>query len=895
MLMQRLACLFILLLVFGQNVLAQENPHYELIHIRLEHEMTQHEFAMQYNICWEQVHQHSYHGIVNTIPADTDLYFPPDILPCYNETGQRLIFYENGEPLFEPYYTDMQVYVTQPGETFESVSLRLNVCIEDITHQNEHYLFENTGADYASRMALSTQHFATGRELFIPVTLPCYADDGRKLKYAENGSISTLAEGRYYFLWDISQVYYLSYALNTCVDHILAANQSDAVEELVRSTAIVIPDNAPTCYDIYREEEFTPEALSYHLNVCISAIHIGQVYQVYAEGQSRNRYYVERDAPPCYDENGVLLVPVETGVEVAPSPVIVIAQGDTLETISRRYNVCAPDLLAANGKHHVRQGINFIIPETRPCYNEAGLKLLYPEDDSAPIAADLPVIIAGGNGGLSLQNIAWDNNICLEELLAANPHLNIGDGLYWGGYYTYYWDLRFNVSSLMADYGSEVFIPVASTPCGESFVATNDEELWDLAQQQNVCIEQLRAWLWGNRQDARYMIPHQREVCYDENGHRLSYFDDKGVPLAEPIRINLDIYVVPHVMSTYELSRRLNVCVNDLLVANPILEVRLPYTHLEVFIPATSPCYDEATGKQLIYKDENGQPLAEPILSEYLIHQVTSNATWGRIGQMYNVCPNRVEDFNEGFLPNVWTVNYGGFPGYIARIDGIFDIGVYVRIPTDRPPCYEYGEGTRWLRYVCYDTLLDMAQANPDAVINPHGTHCYDIEDPTTVIWHEGDRYLYQKREGTLYSNDFMAWCFGVGEDDIIAASENPIVYIIPYEELLVRNPTRTCYVREDDGAENVHWVESGETLRTIAWHYGKLPSWIATANNLSDANLIWEYQRLIIPEGINLWHVFYAIPTTGVLMLCLSYLFKRRQGLTGTKKKRKPNPSADS
>jgi hypothetical protein len=129
--MVRYACLFLLLLLLAQNVLAQENPRYDLIHIRLEQEMTQHDFALEYNICWEQVHQHLWYYPLYTIPADIDLYFPPDILPCYNAAGQRLIFYENGEALLEPYYTNMQVYVTQPGDTFASVSLRVNVCVED--------------------------------------------------------------------------------------------------------------------------------------------------------------------------------------------------------------------------------------------------------------------------------------------------------------------------------------------------------------------------------------------------------------------------------------------------------------------------------------------------------------------------------------------------------------------------------------------------------------------------------------------------------------------------------------------------------------------------------------------------------------------------------------------
>lgn len=182
-----------------------------------------------------------------------------------------------------------------------------------------------------------------------------------------------------------------------------------------------------------------------------------------------------------------------------------------------------------------------------------------------------------------------------------------------------------------------------------------------------------------------------------------------------------------------------------------------------------------------------------------------------------------------------------------------------------------------------------MSKDNPDAVINPDGEHCYDIEDPETVIWHEGNRYLYQYREG-LYRNDFMAWCFGVSDEDIIAEADNPIVYIIPYDELLIRNPTHPCYIREDDGAETVHWVQYGETLRDIGWQYGKLPTWIAEENDLDNPDVIWGGQRLVIPEGINLWHVLKIISVAClmiVMMGVMHYLFHRRQNLAGHKKKR--------
>lgn len=928
--MRRFLFVLLGLLAYGGLLNAQENPRYDLIHVHLDEPMTQHEFAMTYNICWEYVHQHLLHRVTSPIPA-MDLYFPPDTLPCYNEAGQRLIFFEDGKSLVEPYYTDMRVYVTTAHETIKSLTQAVNVCYEKIIKQNEHiFPYEYPyygGGNNTSRV----YDFDAGQEIFIPDAPPCYDDDGRLLAYVDDEVIPL--EGRVHIL--ARGLSNISLEHNICPEDLLAANLLEDWSER-RSSHFVIPNHQP-CYDIYRANEFTVGELAFQLGLCADDI------QRYNSGQG-SYYYVRRDANLCdpppseptttatpmivvsmptptarpplptsiftqtptpnisvpiisFEPNpNVTVLPIATAAVPMPTfvplsvqprlpiPVdgrIILPDFTQFTILSYYYNVCAPALATANDTERGfpnGKGAEVIIPNTRPCYDDNGNKLIYPADSGTPIPSEQEVIIITSDS-YRLINLAWQYDICFDDLLAANTHIELSidfNNLQW----------TIGITSLSAPFGSEIFIPNDTQSCFTTF-KVEEHDIAELAQEFNVCVELLQKWQYRIDRIPHYMIPSEYPPCYDENGHRLRFYeiDRQRKLLSEPVRSSLDVYVVPYHMSYYELARTVNVCL-DVLRAHNHQVAYVPRANEEVFVPNTRPCYDELTGRPLIYEDEFGQPLTQPIVADELTHLVQFGHTWNSIAGYYNICTDRLKKYNEDFLPNVWTVNHWGQDERIAHGKGIFEVGVYVRIPQDRPPCFDYGEAQH-IRYVCYDMPIDMTQDNPDALINPDGTHCYDIEDPETVIWHDGDHYLYQFREG-LYMNDFMQWCFGVEADDIIATSDNPIVYIIPYDELLIRNPTRTCYIREDDGAEHVHWVEEGETLRDIGWRYGKLTLWLADANDLPDGDLIWAGQRLVIPEGVNLWHV--ASGLGGVLMLLpiIGYLFRRQQGTAGRKRKRK-------
>lgn len=78
-------------------------------------------------------------GSVNymQIRRETVIHYPIDTPPCYDETGRRL-YYPTPEYTYRenhntetsiPYYTDMQRYTLERGDTAYSISQKFNVCV----------------------------------------------------------------------------------------------------------------------------------------------------------------------------------------------------------------------------------------------------------------------------------------------------------------------------------------------------------------------------------------------------------------------------------------------------------------------------------------------------------------------------------------------------------------------------------------------------------------------------------------------------------------------------------------------------------------------------------------------------------------------------------------------
>ncbi|MCX9077134.1 MAG: LysM peptidoglycan-binding domain-containing protein [Candidatus Methanoperedens sp.] len=87
---------------------------------------------------------------------------------------------------------------------------------------------------------------------------------------------------------------------------------------------------------------------------------------------------------------------------------------------------------------------------------------------------------------------------------------------------------------------------------------------------------------------------------------------------------------------------------------------------------------------------------------------------------------------------------------------------------------------------------------------------------------------------------------------DVLASLNNlsnpNLIYV--GQQLVIRGGTTTPPVVNPPSTGGVHVVQQGETLAIIAARYGTTWAALATANNISNPNAIYAGQRLVIPAG---------------------------------------------
>ncbi|MEO1288229.1 MAG: SH3 domain-containing protein [Chloroflexota bacterium] len=916
--------------------------------ISIDEPMTQYELSQNFNLCWEFLHQQTYHWYVAGFPAG-DYYLLPDLLPCYNETGQRLKFYENWEILEQPVYSNMHVHITQEGETLVDLSYQYNVCMWDIRAENGRHL----SRQYT--LISSTDLLAIGQEVFIPETRPCYNEQGQHLRYDTNGELTSLGDG---FWIPYTELHIEKINHNICYDVILVANGVETLHDLqdyikpnsqTQDTEyhildLWIPDEHPPCYEIHEFrtslDEYIPDlktTIGQRLNICASEIEFRY------EETSNSRvytYFVPIDATPCDVSRNVvnhvdtdtliqLLTPtpfptatpytppptatvtptsIYTQTPTPSQPQVIVLNGANIHSgpstafqppigtiaAGEHANILAVHpsgrwylIEHQNGDGWINSSLVETVGDLSSLPSEWGLPTPtsvvhnYAGDEQSNIVtvtsapSVTPAVLAPSltpfitpisveppprerisihiDRATYISYVSYQHNICIDDILAEPANRS------WVNDTSHDWEIW---GIALIPENTTVFLPLDTTlACYES-ISVHAEHVYSIAEQHNVCIEALLRQRnnWRNVNDVVTLNIPLYEPCYDDNGHRLTYLDaeiSEDRMLITPIRLPFDIYVVPRTMSLFELSQAVNVCIPDLMRYNRFngfAHTTSNYSWrndvaavegLEVFIPDVPHCYHEETGNTLLYVDANGNPLDIPVDSGEIL--TYAKGGWGVLAQYYNVCYNRIIDYNINYLPHetqrpawhddgsriirILQSDYNGATGLVIHASDV------VRIPTDRPPCYDYDFDVdkpyndirvRYLRYACYDYPIDMTQPNPDAVQNIDGNYCYNIDDPETVIWENGQAYRVQSRidpeTGFGHPVPYIAWCYGVDVDDVIMHADNDVMMIYPTREVVLPLPTRTCYLSEDDGAEIVHYIQAGESVYSIAWQYGKLP-----------------------------------------------------------------------
>lgn len=531
----------------------------------------------------------------------------------------------------------------------------------------------------------------------------------------------------------------------------------------------------------------------------------------------------ERNCPP----ETVAQNPASTN---QPAPAIPSYTESFMDFAAQEYGVCLVDIVEANRLLTATPSGVLIIPERHPC----------PKDTRAHTTRTT-----------SVQALSYETNLCVSVLEGLNPDLETR--LRHGAYNQPRW----------------VLVPVNGEPCYRDFTASTEMSVYVLERLLNVCVEMMvdrenRLPRVSVQSGATIRVPIRALPCYNDQDERL-FFPQHAVglaqllnsdPLAQPNQplgyTDVQRHIVTSEDTLYTLSRQYNVCVDALLRANPLHSFYLP-NETVLLIPNTRPCYDERTGKQLVYADDEGNLMSQPGRRDQLMH--FSHVSIGAMSIYYDVCNNRIQDANA------------------AKFTGRFSYQGTI-IPTDRPSCY----GAKG--YACYAVPVDFS-VDPTTVTNApdfdvDGTHCYDIYAPETLVWYEDTPYkaVDFSRHDLLRSRSFTAWCYGVSLDAINTINdEQAVLDMLPNSSRLIPLPTRPCYLDEPEIFETAYaayQVQYNDTLTTIANRFGTTREHLISINQLPDADTLWAGQWLVIPapDAIPVLMIELGILAAGAVML---------------------------
>jgi LysM repeat protein len=508
------------------------------------------------------------------------------------------------------------------------------------------------------------------------------------------------------------------------------------------------------------------------------------------------------------------------------------------------FNICYEEILPLNTQYLQHDpwpaGEVVRLPRNaRPCRNAAGERLTYYAADGTPLA--MPQYSA-------LPTLVYERDTptgyCLYDLTRDNPPL-----------------ARYGFLP-----GMTLFIAPGAQRC-EMHRATN-ETLYDLSRRFNVCMEaiqhaNLSYWRhWRLSDSVAYLdipiaIPVAAPPCYDAAGARIGH-QDRAVYRPAPAE------------NLFAIAQQHQVCINDLLAANPFIVVDALAAPAAVFIPAAPPCHETAD----------------------VPHRVREGDTLYLLSLLYNVCYNRITDANPAL-----AYARAADTGLLSQLR----IGSTVIVPVQRPDCYYPGTRTM-VDYVCYPQPVDLnadyrGQVPPLAPITGTDSgYCHPRSNTTPVIYNNEPLLVYRLRP--LDTAITLGQCFGVKPEALLAA--NAITYppeVRPAGWWVIPAPYHAdCYLltadvdtyRQVETAaqhragyliDGVYTVNHQDTLSSLGRTFGYLPAEIARVNDLGDGHWIYYRQELRLPPYPSLYVLLPVVAvtlavSTGVLLLRV--LFRR-------------------
>lgn len=227
----------------------QSEPCY--ITYKAREEESVYDIEKSLNVCHEEFNYIGYVRDYKVQRDDVSIYIPINSPPCYNEVGERL-YYPPPEysvrasykkytgrwqikPLTIPYYTNMQVYELQRGDTAYIISQKFNVCVHDLLSINP---------ELKSSMKVEIR-------IFIPKTPPCYDEfTGLPLIYEDNNgeALSVPQVGDQLIYYGSQPLGRISNFYNVCINRIEDANRAK-IDKEAQYLGWIIPTHRPPCYD----------------------------------------------------------------------------------------------------------------------------------------------------------------------------------------------------------------------------------------------------------------------------------------------------------------------------------------------------------------------------------------------------------------------------------------------------------------------------------------------------------------------------------------------------------------------------------------------------------------------------------------------------------------------
>lgn len=687
--------------------------------------------------------------------------------------------------------------------------------------------------------------------------------------HAQRDTIAPPVGGVYqaYYEDDYSdRMTYFLHFKNVCFERFSTLNPDLNYDYIPYGTPIWMPKDEP-CYD-YQEGEFygtwsqgyparlkyyengtwldkpyysknvlyvggkTSQDIADYLNICINDLllenYILTYYPPRYAGARSADVFISDDAQAC-DENRPVLEPpsLPEGLNVLEIP----KDKATPLYLVHEYNICREEIstyqplnVYESYASSESETVTVYIPENfRPCYNENGQRLRYFGDDGRrlkqPEYTDLQVYVV--HPGDTLDEIVYNFDICLVDLLWLN-----------------------NFPELPTQVEIELFIPPSrfcdddityqQMPGLEHSGSKSLNDLPSIAIAYDICLEELEAWnphlipdpdgYWISRQIYKQnhtpiwvLIPNQTSPCYQT-------------------------IEKPQEKLIYDIEREINICAEALLRNNQ-------WDNLYYYRRDTLPCYN-ADGQRLIYPSalfenryyqESYRPFlrnngSELTYSPLPIHIFQQSEWLIDISRQYNVCMDDLIKIN----PVIRSI---GYPVFLPQTRPCYDeiTGlplIYTDSDSKSPVIGEqliyYGVVSWWrLPYyynVCINRIYDANRAKLDQetsylglIIPTDRPPCYDGD---------GSQIEY----ACYAKNGIDAACF------------------------------------EDYSPENftIHTLSRGESLASVANHYG-IETWqLARANHLDPSIPIWVGQTLVVPKQ-GYGAQFYALMLGGGVLILLT------------------------